>query len=144
MRVSPRLMPRSESWTTTESAVPGVCQSLRLLAEAADGAQGFELGQVALLDAVDLGEVEERLVGEIGVRGVLEDGEEDPAGLLVAGPGGGEHAAEEIGADRDRGDRALGEVGEDLRGLVVDLLGHVGLADAEARVDRLRVGPCRG
>ena len=36
---------------------------LRFLTEASDRAQGLELGQEALLDAVDLGEVVECLVG---------------------------------------------------------------------------------
>ena len=65
---------------------------LELLAEAANGPQGFELGEEALLDAVDLGEVEEGLVGKVGIRRILEHGEEDAARLVVLILAQGDHA----------------------------------------------------
>ena len=54
-----------------------------LASQSADRAQRFELGQVALLDTVDLGQVEEGFIGEFGIGCALQDGEEDPAGGLV-------------------------------------------------------------
>ena len=75
----------------------GGVPDLGFLSESADGAEGFELGEVALLDAVDLGEVVECFVGEFGVGGVFEDAQEDGAGLLVAVLADGEDAAEEVG-----------------------------------------------
>ena len=54
--------------------VAGRLPLLRFLAEAADRAQRFQLCEKALLDAIDLGEVVERLVGEFRVGRVFQDG----------------------------------------------------------------------
>ena len=115
----------------------GSMPELGFLAETTDGAEGFELGEEALLDAVYLGEVIERFVGELRVGCLFENREEDFAGGEVVVLANGEDSAKEVGADGDRGIGVFREVGEDFAGLVVNALGHVGLANAELGVDGL-------
>ena len=87
--------------------VAGRLPLLRFLAEAADRAQRFQLGEKALLDAIDLGEVVERLVGEFRIGRVFQHGKEDAARALVVILAEGEDSEEEVRADRDRRHRVF-------------------------------------
>ena len=93
------------------------------------------MGQEALFDPIDFGEVVECFVGKFGIGGLLQDGEEDPAGFLVIVLTDCEDSLEEVGADRDCRIEVLREVGEYFPGLIVDSLGHVGFTDPEARFE---------
>ncbi len=112
--------------------------ALAVAAQSADGAQQLQLIDVALLGAVDLGQVVEHLVGQFGGRHAFQDGAEDGAGLLAVAAPAGQHAAQELRPDDHVALPAAGQALERQLGLVVDLLLHEGLADAELGLDRLR------
>ena len=117
---------------------PGRMMALAGAAQAAHRAQQPELVEVSLLDAVDLGQVEQGLVGQVDVRHAVQDAAEDVAGLVVVSPAQGQHAAQELGTNHDLGLPPGGQLLEHRFRLVVDPLRHERLADAELRFDGLR------